>query len=80
MKSLMTARRQTQWIAVAGALVATLLTAGSPLILAEHYAKSGASWDASGYYAAGQARSSACKDNSKFSAEAVSPRRGTKNS
>lgn len=80
MKSVMTASRQTQWIAVAGALVATMLTAGSPLILAEHYAKSGASWDTSGYYAADQARSNNCRDNSKFSAEVAAPQRGTKNS
>lgn len=80
MKSVTTASRQTQWIAFAGAAVATMLTAGGPLILAEHYANSGASWDASGYYAAEQARSNACRGSSKFSAEAVSPRRVTKHS
>ncbi|MCX7171556.1 MAG: hypothetical protein NTY41_15080 [Proteobacteria bacterium] len=80
MKSAMTASRQTQWIAGMVAVLGSLLTAGGPLMLADHYAKSGASWDASGYYAAEQARSNACRDNGKLSAEVVSPRRAAKNS
>ena len=48
----------TQIRAMAGtvAVLATLLTMGGSLILAEHYAQTGASRDASGYYAAEQTR------------------------
>lgn len=41
------------------AVLATLLTMGGSLILAEHYAQTGASREASGYYAAEQTRQAA---------------------
>lgn len=41
------------------AVLATLLTMGGSLILAEHYAQTGASRDASGYHAAEQTRQAA---------------------
>lgn len=61
MNTAMTTR--TQWLAGVFAVLATLLTVGGPLALAEHYARSGASGDASGYYANGHARRIVCSDN-----------------
>jgi hypothetical protein len=59
----MTTSRQMQWMAAMVAALATLLTMGGSLTLAEHYAQTGASQDASGYYAAGQARRVGCSGN-----------------
>jgi len=52
--------RQTRWAVGVVAALATLLTAGGPLMLAEHYAQSGPSWDASVYHATAQTRRVAC--------------------
>ena len=62
MKAVMSTNRRAQWMAGTLAALATLLTMGGSLVLADHYAQSGASLDASGYYAAGQIRRIACTD------------------
>lgn len=80
METLMTTKRQTQWLAGTLAMLGTLLTIGGPLMLAEHYARTGANWDASGYYAAEQNRRIICPDNGNASTAIVSMRRGAKNS
>ena len=80
MKTAMMTSRQTQCIAVTVAALAALLTMGGTLILAEHYARTGASQDASGYYAAGQARRIGCADSGNLRTAVVSPRRGAENS
>ena len=51
---------QTRWMAGVVAALGTVFTAGGPVMLAEHYASTGASWNASDYYA--QTRSIACVD------------------
>jgi hypothetical protein len=76
MKTGMTTSRQTQWIAGTVAALATLLTMGGSLTLAEHYAQTGASRDASGYYAAQQARRIGCSDNGNSRTAVVSLRGG----
>lgn len=68
--------RQTQCVAATIAALATLFTIGGTLTLAEHYARTGASPDASGYYAARQARRTDCADNGNLRTAVVSPRRG----
>ena len=78
-KEMMTNRR-TQCIAGVVAALATLLTLGGTLTLATHYAQTGAGRDASGYYAARQARRIDCADNGSIRAAVVSPRRGAENS
>jgi hypothetical protein len=80
MKTVMTTSRQTQWIAGMVAALATLLTMGGSLTLAEHYAQTGASQDASGYYAAVQTRRIGCPDNGNSRTAEVSPWRAAKNS
>ena len=69
MSSLMTTERKTQWTAGTAAVLATLLTLGGPLVLADHYASVGASLDTSGYYAAQRVRYNACRDDKSVSAE-----------
>jgi len=59
MNTVTTTSRQTRSMAGTVAVLATLLTMGGSLILAEHYAQTGASRDASGYYAAEQTRQAA---------------------
>ena len=76
MKTVVTTSRQTQWMAGMFAAMATLLTMGGSLILAEHYAQTGASRNASGYYAAGQAGRISCSDNGNSRIAVVSRRRG----
>jgi hypothetical protein len=76
MKTVMTTSRQTQWMAGTVAALATLLTMGGSLTLAEHYAQTGAGRDASGYYAAGQIRRIGCMDNRKAHIAEVSRPRG----
>jgi len=76
----MTTNRQTQWLASTVAALATLLTVGGQLMLAEHYARSGASWDASGYYASGHTRRIVCPDNGNIRTAAIPARRGAENS
>lgn len=80
MKTVMTVSRQTQWLAGTVAALATLLTMGGPLTLAEYYAQTGANWDASGYYAAQQSRRITCADNGNIRTAVASPRRGAANS
>ena len=80
MNTQMMTNRRTQCIAGAVAALATLLTLGGTLTLAEHYAQTGASWDASGYYAARRAGRIGCADNGNFRTAVVSPRRGAENS
>lgn len=75
MKTVMTTSRQMQWMAGMVAALGTLLTMGGSLTLAEHYAQTGASRDASGYYAAGQARRIGCSDYGNSGTAAVSSRR-----
>jgi len=80
MNAMMTTSRHTQWLAGVVATLATLLTAGGPLMLAEHYAQTGASWNASGYHATEQTRRIACSDQGNARTPAVSARRGAENS
>lgn len=80
MKAMKTTNRPTQWIAGTVALLATLLTMGGPLILAEHYAQTGASREASSYYATEQTRRIGCPGNGNFRTAVVSPARGAENS
>lgn len=80
MKTVMTTSRQTQWMAGMVAALATLLTMGGSLILAEYYAQTGASRDASGYYAAEQAGRIDCPDTGNSRTAVVSPRRAAENS
>ena len=80
MKTALTTNRQTRWLAGAIAGLASLFTLGGPLILAEHYAQTGASREASGYYAAEQTRRIGCPDNRNLRTAAVSPRRAADNS
>jgi hypothetical protein len=63
MKTVMTTNRKMQWMAAMVAALATVLTMGGSMTLAAHYAKAGARPDASGYYAAGQARRAGCPGN-----------------
>ena len=79
MKTEMITSRQTQCIAGTVAALATLLTMGGSLSLAEHYAQTGASRDASGYYAAKQVGRIGCADNGNFRTAVVSPGRGAEN-
>ena len=80
MDTVMTTSRRTQWMAGATAALATLLTAGGPLMLAEHYARTGASWDASGYHATERTRRIACSDLDDSRTPAASARRRTEDS
>ncbi len=63
MKPLMTTSRKTRCLASLFALLATSLTLGGSLLLAGHYAQTGASLDTSDYYAAGHPRRIDCADN-----------------
>ena len=80
MKTVITTSRQMQWIAGTFAALATLLTMGGSLTLAQHYAQTGASRDPSGYYATGQVRRIDCPDKGNVLTAVVSPRRGAENS
>lgn len=80
MKTVMTTRRQTQWMAGTVAALATLLTVGGQLILAAHYAQTGTSSAASSYYASEQTGRVAYPDNRNYRATAASPRREAKKS
>ncbi|MFA6311527.1 MAG: hypothetical protein WCV99_06395 [Sterolibacterium sp.] len=80
MNTVMTMSRQTRWTASVVAALATLLTAGGPLMLAEHYAQIGASWNASGYYASAQSRGIACSDQGDSRIPVTSTRRSAENS
>ena len=80
MKTAMITSRQAKWIAGTVAALATSLTMGGSLTLAEHYAQTGAGRDGSGYYAAKQARRIGCPDNGSFRTAVVLPRRGAVNS
>ena len=63
MKPLMTTSRTTRCLASLFALLATSFTLGGSLVLAGHYVQTGASPDASDYYAAGHTRRIDCADN-----------------
>ena len=80
MNTVMTPNRRTKWLAGMAAALGTLLTIGGPLTLAEHYAQSGARWEASGYYATQQSRRITCSDNGNIRTADASPRRGAANS
>jgi len=80
MRTAMRTSRQTQWMAGVVAALATSLTMGGSLTLAEHYAQAGASRDASGYYAARHVRRIDCADNGNLHTAVVSPLRGAENS
>lgn len=71
---------RTQWLAGMVAMLATLLTVGGPLALAEYYAQSGANGDASGYYANGHARRIVCSDNGNIRTALAPAGRGVINS
>ncbi len=79
MNTAMTTSRQTQWLAGTVAALATLFTMGGSLILAEHYAQTGARWDASGYYAAEQTRRLGCMGNGDSRSAVISRRRAAEN-
>jgi hypothetical protein len=72
--------RQMQWMAGMVAALATLLTMGGSLALAEHYAQTGAGSDASGYHAVVQPRRIGCPDNGNSRTAKVSPWRAARNS
>lgn len=74
MKAAMKTGNRTQWTAATVAVLASLLTIGGPLLLADHYAQTGAGGEASGYYVAEQTRRSACPDNGNSPTAAVSKR------
>jgi hypothetical protein len=62
------------------AALATLLTMGGSLTLAEHYAQTGANQDASGYYATVQTRRIGCPDNGDSRTAEVTLWRAARNS
>ncbi len=80
MNAVMTTSRPTRLLAGTVAALATTLALGGPLGLAEHYAQSGASGDASGYYATVQNRRLNCADNGNSRAVVISPRSSAENS
>jgi len=80
MNTVMRTSRQTQWMAGVVAALATLFTAGGPLMLAEHYARTGASWSASGYYASEQTGRIACSDPGDSGTPVPSTRRSAEHS
>jgi hypothetical protein len=80
MKTAVTTSRRTKWIAGVVAALATSLTMGGSLTLAEHYAQTAAGRDASGYYAAGQTGRIGCQGNGNSRSAAISPRRVAANS
>lgn len=80
MNTVMTTSRQTQLTAGVVAALATLFTAGGPLMLAEHYARTGANWDASGYHATERTKRIVCSDQGDARGLGVSARSGAENS
>lgn len=80
MKTAMPTNRQVQWMAGTAAALATSLTLGGSLTLAEHYARAGASRDASGYHAAEQTRRIGCPGSGSPRSAAVSLQRAEDNS
>lgn len=80
MRTVMTQSRQIRWMAGTVAALATSLTLGGPLAVAEHYALIGANSDASGYHAAVQARRIGCPDTGNARTAVISPRGSAKNS
>ena len=80
MKTVTTTSRRIQWIAATVAALASSLTMGGSLGLAEHYAQTGASRQPSGYYAAEQARRMRCPDKASLRTAVASPRRGAEKS
>lgn len=79
MNTLTITGKRAQWIAGIVAVLASLLTVGGPLMLAEHYASTGASADASGYDYAAE-RSRLCAGPDLRNRDAVSVRSGAKSS
>jgi len=77
MKPLMATSRKTQCLASLFALLATSLMLGGSLLLAERYAQTGASLDASDYYAAQHTRRIGCSDNGNARAAMVTARRAS---
>ena len=77
MKTLMTTSRKAQWTASLFAVLATSLTLGGSLLLAGHYAQTGASLDASDYYAAVHSRRIDCSDRGNARAAVATPRRAS---
>lgn len=80
MNTAMSARNRTRWTAGTIAALASLLTVGGPLMLAEHYAQAGVNGQASGYYATEQTRRNAPLDSGNVRAAAASPQCGTQRS
>lgn len=80
MKTVTTTSRPMQWLAGTAAALASSLTMGGSLGLAEHYAQTGASLEPSGYYAAERTRRIGCPDKANLRAGLTSPRRGAENS
>ncbi len=60
METTIAVNKPTQWLAGMAAIVATLLTFGGPLALAEHYARTGAALNPAGYSVAQVATRSNC--------------------
>lgn len=79
MQTAMRSTRKTQWIAGAVAVIATVLTMGGPLVLAEHYSQTGSSQEESGYHTSQQNGHIAGSDNDKFGAAAL-PQSGAQQS
>ncbi len=80
MKTVTTTSRRMQWTAGTVAALASSLTMGGSLGLAEHYARTGASLEPSGYYAAERSRRMGCANKANLRAAVASPRRGAENS
>lgn len=80
MKTVMTTSRKMQWMAGMVAALASSLTMGGSLGLAEHYARTGASLEPSGYYAAEQTRRMRCPEKASLRTAVAAPRRGAENS
>lgn len=78
--ALMNKRQRTQLLAGTIATMGCMLAIGGSLLLAEHYAQTGASGGGSGYHAAVQVRRSACPEIPAARTAAVSVLHGVENS
>jgi hypothetical protein len=76
----MTTGRRTRLMAGTLAMFAGLVTLGGPIILAEHYAQTGAGGNASGYYAVEQTRQCACPETRNSRTASASSRGSVENS
>lgn len=78
--ALMNTRQRAQLLAGTMAIMGCMFSIGGSLLLAEHYAQTGASGGGSGYYAAIQARRNGCPEVAAARTAAVAVLRGLDNS